>query len=134
MKPITKIKRLIKKQLTAKETYDISVYAKELSYEKRHQERLDEVRAIGVDNEVLIRGGSTEMAKFGIGAKIGIIQRYNPKRVSVYIKDCSRPGTWYIPYHNLYPATEENMKREKKLLELSQMSLPLIKKLNKILR
>jgi len=134
MKPIIKIKRLIEKELSAKETYDISIYARELSYEKRKQERIDEVKAIGLGNEVLVAGGSSEMAKFGVGAKIGTIVRYNPKRVSVYIKDCSRPGKWYIPYRYLYPPTEENIKREKKLVELAEMSLPLIGKINKILR
>ena len=132
MKPITKIKRLIQKQLTAKETYEISEYARQLSYEKRKQEQIQEIKAVGVGNRVLVRGGSTELARLGIGAKTGTILSYGPKRVKVLIKDCERPGAWRLPYSDLCPPTEKNIKEQTKLLELSRATIPVLKKINKI--
>ena len=132
MKPITKIKRMIKKQLNSKETYEVSEYARELARQKRKEEHIGSIKALGVGSEVLVMGGSSEMARLGIGAKIGIIKSYGPKRVKVLIKNCERSGEWRIPYHYLYTPTEKNIKREKKLLEHAKMTLPMIKKLNKI--
>lgn len=132
MKPITRIKRMIEKQLNSKETIEISQYARELYFKKRKQEQVDSVRSLGVGSQVLIQGGSSEMARLGIGAKIGIIKSYGPKRVKVLIQNCERPGEWRIPYHYLYPPTEKNIKRERKLLKHAKMTLPMIKNFNKV--
>ena len=133
MKPITKIKRLITKQLTSKETYEISQYAKELSYQKKAKEHLDSIKVLGVGNTVLVLGSTTETARLGIAAKIGTILSYGPKRVKVQIKDCNNPGAWRLPYRLLRPPTEENIKHEAKMAPLSYRSIGIITDLNKIM-
>lgn len=132
MKPITKIKRLITKQLTAKETYEISQYAKELSYEKKAKEHQNSIKALGVGNTVLILGSTTETARLGIAAKIGTILSYGPKRVRVQIKDYSSPGGWRLPYRLLRPPTEKNIEYETKIAPSSYRSIGVLNDLNKI--
>ena len=132
MKPITRIKWLIKKQLTAKETYEISQYAKELSYEKKAKEHLNSIKALGVGNTVLVLGSTTETARLGIAAKIGTILSYGPKRIKVQIKDCSRPGVWRLSYRLLRPPTEKNIKHETEMAPHSYRSIGVVNDLNKI--
>lgn len=135
MKSITRVKRVIQKQLTAKETYNLVEFCRELAYKKQKEEKITKIKTIGVGNQILIQGGSSLMVEQGLAGLIGTIVRYGPKRVRINLPNHpKRPGEWMIPYHYLYPVTEKNTKREQKLKKHAEMLVGsgTLKKLNKI--
>ena len=132
MKPITRIKRMIRKQLNSKETFEISQYAKELAYEKKNTEHLTAIKNIGIGNKVLISGSTTETARLGIAASVGTVLSYGSKRVKVQITDCSRPGAWRLPYRLLKVPTEKNIKDAQKMAKHSRVAVGVVNQLNKV--
>lgn len=134
MKPITRVKRMIRKQLTSKECWELKEFIREEAYRKKREEKIASIKALGVGGKVIVQGGSTETVRLRIACLEGTIIRFGPKRVSVDLPHPTRPGKWYIPYHNLYPATEENIKREQKLMGHAKIALPVLGKINKIAR
>lgn len=130
MKALIRIKRLVEKQLTSQECWQLKKFCDEQAMRKNILEREQTIKNIGLHGEVLVRGGNSEAVRVNLACEIGEIVKYNLKTVSINLTGVKRPGVWRLPYRWL--TTIDKLEEEKKAKQHMIEFQPYMNQFNKV--
>ena len=127
MKSLIRIKRLVEKQLTSQECWQLKKYCDEQAMLKVKMEHDQTIKNVGIGGKVLVRGGNSEAVRYGMACLIGEVLKFNPKTVTVKF---SETRSWRVPYFWL--TTIDKLEEEKKAKERMIAFRPYMNQLHKI--
>ena len=127
MKSLIRIKRLVEKQLTSQECWQLKKYCDEQAMLKVKMEHDQTIKNVGIGGKVLVRGGNSEAVRYGMACLIGEVLKFNPKTVTLKFSDTR---SWRVPYFWL--TTIDKLEEEKKEKEHMIAFRPYMNQINKI--
>lgn len=125
-----KIKSQIKAKLSSRECRELSRFCEKLAIAKDHEEHEEMIKSLGIGGQIVVKGGSSETARLGMGGLVGTIVRFGPKRVRVKLGERRE---WLLPYRLLAPGTEENIRKEQESVGLGKTALSVANGINAML-